>query len=188
MGYGEDMRGLLRPLGIYRLDGGFSGAELDVIGSQLDGLGLLSDRAESESFLVTAENEGLLAWEELFPYRPLCLGAEERRKAVAALMRIDGRSFTPAALNDTVLGSGAAALVEETDTPLTVAVSFPGVRGRPEDFPELKKRIDAILPCHLNIDYHFRYPIWLEIEAHGLTWGELDAMTLSWEEFERTEL
>ena len=185
MSYAEQMRALLRPLGIYRLEGGFSGAELEVIGGQLDRLAAEADRAERESFLATAEEEGIAQWEALFPYRPLRTGTEDRRAAVAALLRIDGRSFTPQALRDTVLGSGFSAGLEEGPEGMTVTVTFPQVRGEPEYFGEVSRRIGEILPCHLNIRYVFRYPTWAELEVRGLTWGQLDALALNWIGFER---
>ena len=36
MSYAQDLRELLRPLGIYRLDAPFNGGELDTLGAALD--------------------------------------------------------------------------------------------------------------------------------------------------------
>ena len=185
MGYAGHMKELLRPLGIYRLDGGYSGSELDVEGAELDAFSASADSALDEMLLATAEGDGLAAWEELFPYRPLRTDTEGRRAAVAALMRIDGSSFTPEALNGTLAGSGFSAVAEEGAEPMTVIVRFTDVRGKPPEFDELHRRIEDILPCHLNVEYVFAYPTWAEIESGGLTWGELDAMELTWDEFER---
>ena len=184
MGYAEYMRDLLRPLGIYSLEGGLSGAELDVIGQSLDKLAAQADRAEREALLATAEAEGLAAWEALFPYRPLREEYADRRAAVGALLRIDGHSFTPEALADTVRGSGFRAVVEEGTGAMTITVRFPDVRGQPADFDEVSRRISEILPCHLNIAYVFRYPFWHEVDACALTWAQLDTLALSWRAFE----
>lgn len=185
MGYADNMRELLRPLGVYRLDGGCSGEELNVVGEELDLSFESAETALREMLLATAQDDGLAAWEELFPYRPLRNDADGRRMAIAALMRIDGRSFTQAALNDTLSGCGFTAVAEEGSEPMTVVVHFEDVRGVPPDFAELSKRIEDILPCHLNVSYYFVYSSWADIESAGLTWGELDALELSWWEFER---
>lgn len=187
MGCANHMRELLRPLGLYELEGGLSGAELEAIGGQLDALAAQADRDERESFLATAENEGLENWEALFPYRPLRSRIADRRAAVAALLRIDGRSFTLQALSDTVRGSGFSAQLQEGPEPMTVTVRFSDVRGVPENFEEVSRRIEGILPCHLAVSYVFRYPLWSEVEAYGLTWGQLDELALSWRAFESYE-
>ena len=187
MGYYDYMAQLLRPLGIYSLDEGYSALELKTVGSRLDMLEAEAQRDERETFLHTAQNEGLEKWEELFPYRALAQTAPERRDAVAALSRIDGKSFTVSALNDTVRGCGYKALVKEGDEHLTVVVSFPDVRGVPKFFPEAKQRIESILPCHLNVVYVFLYPTWGELDTAALTWARLDEMELTWQELETTD-
>ena len=57
--------------------------------------------------------------------------------------------------NDALRGCGIPAVVEETETKQVVAVSFPGVVGVPEDFARRKERVEAILPCHLQVEYRF---------------------------------
>ena len=88
------------------------------------------------------------------------------------------------AAGETLSGSGFTAVAEESAEPMTVLVHFEDVRGVPPDFAELSKRIEDILPSHLNVSYFFLYPSWNDIESAGLTWGELDALELSWWEFE----
>ena len=67
MGYGEHLRNLLQPLGIYNLTpGSLSGSELDALGAGLDKLSRRLDYAERESALATAESEGLDRREALF--------------------------------------------------------------------------------------------------------------------------
>ena len=60
MAYGEHLRNLLRPLGIYDLaPESLSGSELDALGCGLDSLSEQMDYVERESALATAESEGL---------------------------------------------------------------------------------------------------------------------------------
>ena len=53
------------------------------------------------------------------------------------------------------LQRGIPAQVEETEDPLEVVVSFPGVEGIPAGFEQTKARIEEILPCHLLVKYQF---------------------------------
>ena len=187
MAYGKYIKELLRPLGLYALDEGYGAMELDAIGAKLDELSAGADALERESLLATAEDWGLESWEALFPYRPLSSDAESRRSSVAALMRIDGRSFTLAALNDTVKGCGCNAAVAEGEG-RKILVHFPDIMGVPENFPLASRQIESILPCHLEIEYIFRYPRFADLDAAALTWAQLDALALTWAELERTDL
>ena len=187
MAYGKYIKELLRPLGLYALDEGYGAMEIDTIGAVLDELSAEADAMERESLLATAEDWGLDSWEQLFPYRSLTADIESRRASVAALMRIDGRSFTLAALNDTVKGCGCNAAVSEGEG-RKILVHFPDIMGVPENFPLASKQIESILPCHLEIEYVFRYPTFADFDAAGITWAQLDALALSWAELERTDL
>ena len=185
MGYASELKNILRPLGLYELDSGVGAAELKAEGAGLDVVGAALEEAEREGALMTASGAGLDAWEALLPFAPACSTAAERRNAIAALLRIDYASFTPEAVNDTVAGCGIRALVEETEIALTVQVSFPDVRGEPDDIDALKARLERIIPCHLGILYVFDYATWEELETAFLTWAEIVAPGYNWRQLER---
>ena len=175
MSYGTYLKDLLRPLRLYELDSGDGAAELECEGEQLDAVFAALETAQRESVVATAEDTGLSAYEEILPFVPAYVTDKDRRRAIEALLRIDSRSFTPAAVNDTIAGCGIRALVEETDTPQTVRVSFPYNRGVPEDFAPLQKRIEEILPCHLGVVYAFIFALWQELERWLKTWREAES-------------
>lgn len=186
MDYTNELKTMLRPLGLYDLDSGVGAAELEAEGRALDTAAAALERAEREGILMTAEDAGLTAWESLLPFVPtLCTTAEERRTAIAALLRIDYASFTPEAINDTVRGCGIEALVEETAEPMTVRVSFPYIWGEPDDLEALRVRIERILPCHLGVVYVFHYATWAEVEAKYPTWADIAAPGNYWRKVER---
>ncbi len=185
MGYAAYMRTLLEPLRLYQLEEGLSGAELDTIGAALDSLAETLLDIEEEGILSTAQGDGLSRWEALFPYRPMAETPAARRAALAALLRIDGGSFTLAAMSDTLQGCGLPAAVEETGEAFTVAVSFPGYRGVPENMEALQERIEAILPCHLAVTYVYRFLTWAELESCFATWQALESAALTWDALER---
>lgn len=177
----EQLVELLRPLGVYDLrEGTVNRGELDSYALRLDeGLDDLEDTGR-EMIVTTASDFGLERVEELLPYRPVSSTLEQRRGALAALLRIGGDSFTPAAINDTLAGCGINARAEEGSQPGYVEVYFPGVAGIPEGFDRLRVIIEEILPCHLGITYVFWYRTWGELMGMLATWGDGMATGWSW--------
>ena len=185
MGYGEYLKNLLRPLRLYELDSGAGGAELESVGAALDGVYGALERALAEGIVASARDAGLGAYEEILPFVPSYLTAEDRRRAVEALLRIDMRSFTCADLNGTISGCGIRARVEETGTAQTVLVSFPYNRGVPEGFDELRSRIEQILPCHLGVEYFFDRILWGQVAEWFASWAQLEERCPTWDAWEK---
>lgn len=182
----EELCALLRPLGVYRLDtDSLSGAELWAAGVGLNSAAEALARAERESMLLTAEEEGLTLRERLFRRRPAASGASARRAAIAALLQIGADCSTPEGIGRTLSGCGVNAAVEETEKYGVVRVRFPDTVGEPEDFERLKSILMDILPCHLQVEFVFRYLTWAECEAQGFTWGYVQARGWSWKAFEK---
>ena len=185
MGYGDYLRTLLRPLGVYDLSpGSLSGSELDALGHSLDALSERMDYVERESSLATTESEGLDRREALFARTPVHYSTELRRAAITALLRIDESCFTLAAINDTISGCGIKAEVQETDRFGYVRVIFPEVAGIPEGFEQIQDIILDIIPAHLDVEFYFRYLTWAECEAFGYTWAIIHEREYTWYEFE----
>ena len=185
MGYCDYLKNLLRPLGIYDLsDRSLSASELEALGHGLDGAEAAIDYAERESALSTAEGEGLDRWEALFANTPVHYSTELRREAIAALLRIGGDSFTLSAINDTISGCGIKALVQEKEQFGYVRVIFPDGAGIPEGFEQIRTIILDIIPCHLEVEFYFRYLTWAECEAAGYTWAAVEAAAHTWVSFQ----
>lgn len=157
---------LLAPLGLYDLRAPHNGGELAALGGELDSVSGLVELVERESLLATAESEGL-----------------DRREAIAALLRISEDSLTPEAINDTLTGCGIRARAEEkADGSLRVV--FPRTAGVPAEFDQIRKIILDILPCHLEVEFYFRYLTWAECEAAEYTWDEVETAQHTWESFQ----
>lgn len=172
---------LLRPLGIYDLRAGtLNREELAAYGACLDDMEQELEVTAREMNLTTAQDFGLERVEALLPYRPVCHTPGQRRGALAALLRIGGDSFTPAAINDTLRGCGLNARAEEGEAPGYVKVYFPDVAGIPEGFEELRSIIEEILPSHVDVTYVFWYNTWAMVAERHPTWGHAQATGLSW--------
>lgn len=182
--YEEYLRALLAPLGVYRLDrDSLSGAELYALGNGLDAVSARLDEVEREGVTATAEGEGLHRREALFLRRPAAVTAEERRAAIAALLQIDGDSLTPEAIGRTIRGCGIWAQAVEMGTN-RVRVVFPGTAGVPAEFEQIEKIIMDILPCHLDVEFYFRFLTWEECEKAGYTWALVEERAYDWDGFQ----
>lgn len=182
--YEAYLRQLLSPLGVYDLGGtSVNGGELYALGLALDRTARRLEIVERESLTATAEDEGLDRREALFARRPAAVTAKERRDAIAALLRIDGDSLTPSAIGRAIQGCGIRARALEMDTG-HLRVIFPGVGGVPAEFDQIREIILDILPCHLEVEFYFRYLTWEECEEAGYTWTEVEAAEHTWESFQ----
>ena len=171
---------LLAPLSLYNLRAPHNGGELAALGGELDSVSGLVELVERESLLATAESEGLDRREALFARKPAALTAEERREAIAALLRIGEDSLTPGAINDTLMGCGIRArATEKADRSLKI--TFPGTIGIPAEFDQIQKIILDILPCHLAVEFFFRYLTWAECETLEYTWEQVETAEHTWE-------
>ena len=186
MTYYDYLCRLLEPMRIYRTErGSISGSELYAAGQALDGAQEKVDYAEREGILPLAEGEGLARREKLFSRCPVSVSTELRCEAIAALERISADSFTLDAINSTLSGCGIKALAEETEKKGTVKVWFPNTVGVPDEFSQVESIILDIIPCHLLVEFYFRYLTWLECERVGFTWQSVEDAHHTWESFEK---
>ena len=184
--YEEYLRAVLAPLGVYDLgEGTLNRAELAALGQGLDFVSQQLDVVEREALTATAEGEGLQRRETLFARRPAAVTAEERRAAIAALLQIDGDSLTPDAINRTLQGCGIRALALEMGEG-KLRIVFPEVVGVPAEFLQIEKIVLDILPCHLEVEFYFRYLTWAECERVGYTWEMVEAAEHTWDSFQKT--
>ena len=183
--YGEYLKQLLYPLGVYRLENSFNGGELECIGTQMDKVQSFLEEIHTQADLTTAGEVGLKRMESLFSRQPATDDPERLRTALAALLRIGGDSFTLAAINDNLAGCGLNAVASEGEAAQTVEVRFPEVPGIPDGYEEMRKIIEDILPCHLAVEYVFWYVTWALMEERFATWGDIEAQNLTWEQLEK---
>ena len=182
--YEEYLRALLEPLGVYRFEeGGIQTAELGALGCGLDAIAAQLELTEAEALTATAKDQGLARKEDLFLRRPAARTVEDRRAAIAALLQIDGDSLTPSAINLTLQGCGIKAWAQELGNG-TLRVLFPEVAGIPEAFDQIQTIILEILPCHLAVEFYFRYLTWEECERAAFTWQTVEMKQHTWDSFQ----
>lgn len=182
MNYAEQLRALLKPLGVYDLDAPINGSSLEAKGAALDRMHEWLEEMVRETDLTTAQDWGLSEWKHLFSVVPASATVSELRSSLQALLRISPGVCTLEAVRDTLSGCGIPTQVEEAGTG-AVKVSFPGIAGQPENFEQLRANIETILPAHVGIEYVFRYLTWAELESRKWKFQNIEGMT--WDELER---
>ena len=184
MSNGQNMKELLRPLGVYRLEQSFLGAELESIGALLDQVEQELDAVQREMTLVTAEGAGLEKIGQLLSRKPVTEDTQRMREGLAALLRVGDDGFTLRAINDTLSGCGLTVAVSEAELPGRVEVRFPEVPGIPDGIKEMQRIIEDILPAHVGILYRYWYQIWEQLNARGLTWQQMEEQSVAWKQLE----
>ena len=184
MSYAEYLRELLRPLGVYDLGAPFNGGELDAQGEALDRIMVWLEEIQRETSLTTAESWGLENIAGLFARRPVASEPRKLAAALAALLRIGGDSFTLAAINDTISGCGIKAVAQEKEQFGYIRIVFPEVAGIPEGFEQIRDMILDIIPCHLDVEFYFRYLTWEECEGYRYSWDIIHQREYTWYGFE----
>ena len=184
MGYCDYLVEMLRPLGVYDLTpGSLSHSELQALGAGMDTLSQALAYVEQEASLSTAQGEGLTRREKLFAKAPVNHSPALRREAIAALLMIQEDNFTLGDLNRILVGCGVHAQVEETGRFGYVRVVFPDTVGMPQDFQQIRSIILDILPCHLDVEFYFRFLTWRDCHRQGYTWQQIHQRAMTWHTF-----
>lgn len=179
------LKNLLKPLGVYDVNAMFNQAELCAVGKALDDLHAWLEEVEREINLVTAQAWGITEIEGLFSGKPYHASRGEMVRALSALLRIGGDSFTIGAINDALLCCGVRATVSETGAQGQVEIRFPGIAGIPDAIEQMRPMIEMIIPPHLEISYYFFYILWNQMEERFATWNQLERTEFDWKTLEK---
>ena len=76
------------------------------------------------------------------------------------------------------------ALAQEKEQFGYIRVIFPETAGVPPEFEQISQIILDIIPCHLEVEFYFRYLTWAECHAHGYTWAVVHQNQWTWQEFQ----
>lgn len=178
MAYTQFLRALLRPLQVYDLkESGPSGGELCALGDALDGVQNLLEEGLREALVPTAQAQGLEKMEALLGLPALGESLARRRETVKGLLLLGGRAMTLSQAQMDITACGIPCLLEEVPGEFRILISFPGLRGEPENFAAKQALIREILPCHLDLEYKLSYLTFGEMDAYGLTWQDAAAYT-----------
>jgi uncharacterized protein YmfQ (DUF2313 family) len=126
---------------------------------------------------------GLAQWEHIFGLVTDTTKTYAQRREVL-MSRLRGVGAVSAELIESVASAyanGDTAVTANVPA-YTITVTFGSTYGVPEQMAELQSAVRDITPAHLAINYVFRYYMYSELKASGLTYGELTALGLTYDE------
>lgn len=153
--YFDNLWRMLKPLGVYG-EQGYHVGELKAMGVELDGAQEELDSRAAELQIETAVKQGLTDAEALFP---MLTGStmDGRRTALEVLFGVDGRSCSRSGLEETLEACGIPVTISETRETFYCLVTMRNVLTLGND-PVFQARVlEALLPCHLDIEVAFAY-------------------------------
>lgn len=100
---------------------------------------------------------------------------DDRRAAIEAAWKSSGTLNMQ--LFQEICNSWKNGEVAVTYTPGVLHLTFNSIFGVPSDLASLKNAVDRVVPCHIVVDYDFRYFLIKEVET--MTLAELETKPLN---------
>ena len=178
----QEIIGMMKPLGIYSLNGGtLIDAEID---SYVTGLELAEKRLENllkEGFVQTAEDIGLTMREKLFGSERSSLSAAERRSRLLLRLSSVMSEWNNVGITNTMKSSGFDGTIYEALSDETLLLKGLGSSSKPEDFKQFIDAADEIFPAHLRYSMDLPSPDWDTLDGYDKKFGEWDELGYRWE-------
>lgn len=180
------LREALLPLGLYDLSpSSFVSRELDAYAA---GFALVEEvlrRVEEDSFVSSCSGGALARWERLLglPTQEAA-SLESRRETVLARLSIRPGDFTLPRLEQSVSGAGVKVAITEHPPRGALSISFVDTLLEYEDWEQLKKQIQALLPAHLEAEFDVGVLTWEMFDGFDLTFFSWDEEDFSWQWFD----
>ncbi len=181
-----DMIRLLRPLGLYSLEGGtLVDAELAAYGAGFALVEAQLGALERECFLQTAEDYGLSLREaamQLF-LRPQNT-VEKRRELLLYRLAVAPNDYNFAGMTGSVRAAGLNAQIVEDIANERIRIVEDGYIGNFEDMDAVKEEVRRMLPAHLEADFEIGTLTWDIFDAADLTWTSFEAKDATWNQLD----
>ena len=171
---------LHKPIGIYNIkEGGNIYRELSVYAEALTELSDKLLAVEKESFVLSAEDEGLAEIEKVFGASRDELEKEKRRKMILARFSLCSRDFTPASLSKIMDVLGINAEICEYPRQFRITFGIEGARSLAER-KWIARELKNLLPAHLEADPVFEGFSFKCIDEASLTFGDMEQRKMCW--------
>ena len=176
MGYADYLKRMLSPLGVYRLDRGYSKAELDAIGDALDKVSAEFDAHLGGFTYGEISGEYLEKLESLLPIVNFGETEEERRQNVLTLLAVNDGCSDKESLEAILKACGLEAEITEESDKFTAKLYFKNIRGELSEQEE--KICREIMPSHIALNF----------VCDGLTWDRAEELFPTWDDFDNAGL
>lgn len=180
----ERIKAVLRPLGVYRLDGGtLVEKELQAEACVLQELEGEMERFGRELFISTAEAEGLALREKLCGGEKTGQTLKNRRRMLLFRGAVTAAGNTRKKVEEALAACGILCSITEFADRLYV--NCYGLLDDTLDQEGAAKAALEFLPAHVPCDMDFRNFSWRTIDRSGRTFAQMDQAGLTWLQIDR---
>lgn len=177
----ESMKSALFPLKIYSIvQGSNIYKELSVYCAELDRLYTKADEILREGFFATAESWGLERMERLWGNVRDDAELSKRREMCILRSAFGFGDFTPEGTEKLLKVLGTEGYIEEYPRLFRIVADL---RQRVYKLPErqwIKAQLEALFPCHLEVDPVFLGFDWGASDEKALTFSQMEEKNMCW--------
>ena len=182
----ENMYTLLKPTGLYRLDGeSLVSHELSAYAAALDFMERRLGEMLEACFIATAGEDGLESFEKLFGLRGHgTLAYDDRRNMLLSMYALPGEDSTKQGITDALRGIGLYADIEENPAEERLYIACHEYHGRFINHNMLALRAESVLPAHLAATLSFDFFTWDMAEGYELSFDGWDYPDYTFDQLE----
>ncbi len=185
MNYYNDIKKALSQVQLYDVDHSvYLKGELEGYSAGLENLGRGIGEIIKEIFISTAEEEGLLFYENLIGLAREGIGFENRREAILSMINLNESSNTLNGVIQFFESFGFECEITENPSVFDLYIQPLGEDYTNDEKIFILELAKDYLPCHLSFTIDFRKMSWQDYDEMEKTFAQIDQMKLRWEEFE----
>lgn len=180
------MRRELKPLGLYNLNAGsLISCELEAYGAGLDLLWDRMNRVLKSALILTADTQALEKYERLMAVSVKTkLSLETRRDLLLYRLSVAPYDFNLAGMLGSLRAAGIQAEIDQYPQEERLTVQTKSYLDHFVDLDDLKEKVYAMLPAHLEADLSISGMTWDLFDEVDRSWDSLEGLNRNWNEAE----
>lgn len=175
----ERMRSAHTPIGAYADDAPQLEAELHAYADELERVYSELDTILPERFLLTADDEGLSAYEELFGPARTGEDLAVRRERLRKRLTLGGTDFTLSGVSRALDSFGLSYVIAQFPRYYRLNIIAEADYTEAEQ-AFIRREVEKIIPPHIDFQLVFNTLSWDELDARDKTFAALDNDNLTW--------
>ena len=153
--------------------------------SVLAELNVVIEKTADNSFINSADKEGLQRWEKILGVSsPLDSTDSSRREALIA--RLIAKPPINMAVLKNIIETYMGVTVDIKEADHMIKVSYRG-ESKLADLTPMFATVYELIPADMLLDISYRYIVWNEMDSLNLDFAQLDSKAMTWSEFEKGE-
>lgn len=180
------MRRELKPLGLYNLNAGsLISCELEAYGAGLDPLWDRMNRVLASALILTADTQALEKYERLMAVSVKTeLSLVTRRDLLLYRLSVAPYDFNLAGMLGSLRAAGIQAEIDQYPQEERLTVQTKSYLDHFVDLDDLKEKVYAMLPAHLEADLSTSDMTWELFDEVDRSWDSLEGLNRNWNEAE----